>query len=262
MSTAPFPPFGFAPQSFAAWPPGVSNAFAGMAAAPADPMAMAMGWLGQMQQVAAGFGASQPSPAEFAGAWRAALGNTGLPGAYMLGGARRWLELPAFGFAREHQERWQHLGKAMVELQAAAQAFQGILAEVGQDATRRFESLLERRDAEPVESARAVFDLWVDAAEDAYADAALGERFQAAFGDYVNAQMRVRAAMQREAEQVCAQWGMPQRSEVDGAHRKVADLERRVRELEARLQPAAPAAPPAVATAPRRGKRKATGDAP
>ncbi|GAB6197563.1 poly(R)-hydroxyalkanoic acid synthase subunit PhaE [Lysobacter xanthus] len=94
----------------------------------------------------------------------------------------------------------------------------------------------------------------VDAAEDAYADIALTERFQKAFGDYVNAQMRVRAAMQKEVELTAAQWGMPGRSEVDGAYRRIAELEREVRRLREAVESALasrqvePAAAPPAAT--------------
>jgi hypothetical protein len=82
-----------------------------------------------------------------------------------------------------------------------------------------------------VRSARALFDLWIDAAEEAYAEIALSPEFRKVYGDLVNAQMRVRAGVQQQVEQVSGTFGMPTRSEVDAAHRKIAQLEREIRRL-------------------------------
>ena len=79
---------------------------------------------------------------------------------------------------------------------------------------------------------RALFDLWVDAAEEAYADAALSPEYRGAYGALVNAQMRLRADAQAIAEQAAQLAGMPSRSELDGAHRKIAELERQLRRLQ------------------------------
>jgi hypothetical protein len=43
--------------------------------------------------------------------------------------------------------------------------------------------------------------------------------------------MRLRNGMQGEIEQVCAAMGMPTRTEVDAAHRKIAELERMLRRM-------------------------------
>ena len=273
MSTSPFgaPGFGFPgfdPAQFqslmrpwlqAAAPaaPATPDPFAWwtQAAAPApaafDPTALAQQWMAQMQQLAAQFGGGAAQPADIARAWRSMLGdnpfahvaaaNAFMPSSFMppglAGAARGPFDTPAFGYTREHQERAQAFAKAGAEFQQAAQAFGSVVAEAGQDAFARFESLLaQRAEADkPVETARALFDLWIDAAEDAYADVALGDRFQQAFGDYVNAQMRLRAATQDEVERASAQWGIPGRSEVDAAHRKIAMLEREVARLRAAI---------------------------
>ena len=68
-------------------------------------------------------------------------------------------------------------------------------------------------------------------------------RFREAYGEYVNAQMHVRAALQREVEQACGQLGMPTRTEVDAAHRKIVQLEREVRRMRDQLQRQADPAP-------------------
>lgn len=217
-------------------------------------------WFGQMQQLAAQFAGVPAQPADIASAWQRMLGANGGnafadmfkgmsgPGQHgmdewmqqmkpllesMQRDGRSWLGLPAFGFAREHQERWQHLAQAQLDYQEKSNAYNALMAEATQLAFRRFEDKLAER-SEPgrqLTSARALFDLWIDAAEDAYAEVALSPRFRQVYGEFLNAQMKVRAALQREVEQYCNQIGIPTRSEIDAAHRKIVQLERELRHM-------------------------------
>ena len=219
-------------------------------------------WYGQIQQLAARFAGRNAEPADIASAWKQMLGNQGFadlfksmsgPGQHgldqwmeqmapllqsMQPGGRGWLGLPAFGFTREHQERWQALAQAQLDYQEKSNAYNALMGEATQLAFRRFEDKLAER-SEPgrqLTSARALFDLWIDAAEDAYAEIALSPRFRETYGEFLNAQMRVRAGLQREVEQYCNQLGMPTRTEIDAAHRKIVQLEREMRRLRDAIQ--------------------------
>lgn len=237
------------------------NTFSNQADATIDRFnTQARGWYAQMQQLAAQFAGQDANAADIASAWKRALGgDLGNPFAEVLRGmqgpgqqgfeqwfaqaapfiekmqrdGQAWSGTPAFGFTREHQERWQHLGQSQANYQQQSQAYQALMAEAAQDAFKRFEQKLAER-SEPgkqLESARALFDLWIDAAEDAYADIALSPRFRDAYGALVNAQMQLRAAVQGEVEQMGEAFGVPTRSEVDAAHRKIVQLERELRRL-------------------------------
>jgi class III poly(R)-hydroxyalkanoic acid synthase PhaE subunit len=139
-----------------------------------------------------------------------------------------WLQRPAFGPAREHQERLQALARAWQQWEERNEAFTALLAQAGQGAFERFERLLEQHDApgKRLESARALFDLWIDAAEEAWAEIAMSAEYRHAYAEMTNALMRLRLGLQREVEQFGAMLGLPGRSELDALHRKVADLER------------------------------------
>lgn len=142
-------------------------------------------------------------------------------------------EMPTFGFTRERDERWQRLARDQADLQSRLQAYGALMTQATQDAFGVFEGKLAEHE-EPgrqLGSARALFDLWIDAAEQAYAKIALSPEFRTVYGELVNAQMRVRAGVQREVEHACEQVGMPTRTELDGAHRKIVELERQVRRL-------------------------------
>ncbi|NOT90013.1 MAG: class III poly(R)-hydroxyalkanoic acid synthase subunit PhaE [Lysobacter sp.] len=168
----------------------------------------------------------------------------------MLNDSMQSMRMPAFGLHREHQERWQALAEAQFELQRKNEAYNALMLEAGRDAFERFERKLAER-SEPgrqLQSARALFDLWIDAAEEAYAEIALSSGFRKVYGELVNAQMRVRAGVQREVELFGGLFGMPGRTEVDGAHRKIAELERQLR----RLRDAVPVQPVQTKPAPKR----------
>ncbi|MDQ3270508.1 MAG: class III poly(R)-hydroxyalkanoic acid synthase subunit PhaE, partial [Pseudomonadota bacterium] len=229
--------------------------------------AVARNWFTLMQQVA-----SQIVPGANAGdivqAWQRALGGLGdNPFADMFRtmsgpgqqGFDGWLEQaapylqgftpwqgdrasmlgqPAFGFTREHQQRWQKLIQANLDYQQHSQAYNALMAEAAQYAFKLFEKKLGER-SEPgrqLETARALFDLWIEAAEEAYAEIALSPRFREAYGSMVNSQMRLRAGLQREVEEVCELFGMPTRTEVDSTHRKLVQVERELRRIRDALE--------------------------
>lgn len=222
--------------------------------------AQARDWYAYMQQVAARFAGREHSAGDIARAWKEALGASGAnPFPELLRSMRghglagldqwvedaapwleavraegmSWLRIPAFGAGREHQERAQALARALVEYEEANSAYNALLSKATQQAFVLFEDRLTER-AEPgrqVESARALFDLWIDVAEEAYAEVALSPEFRRAYGRLVDAQMRVRAGVQQQVEQLCASLGMPTRTEVDSAHRRIVELERALRRL-------------------------------
>lgn len=242
-------------------------------AAQATPAAQAQPWLDLMQQLAGRFAGRDASAADIAAEWQRMLGANPLPDmlrTLRLQGmqgldawcdaiapwmeawqreAGSWLRLPAFGVAREHQERWQRLAQAQLDVRAKEEAFNRLLLRAGERAYSIFEKKLEAH-AQPgrqLGTARALFDLWIDACEEAYAEVALSTDFREAWAALVNAQMRLRAGVQKEVEFAGGLFGMPTRTEVDAAHRKIAELERAVRALRealgAQASPAGETAP-------------------
>lgn len=252
-------------------------------------------WFSRMQQLAGRFGdGGGASAADIARAWREMLGGDGAPfagAASAMPGVpgagawldqvrplletllrplhqqqAEWLQRPAFGPAREHQERLQALALAWQEWERRNLEFNQLLAGTGQAAFERFERLLAEHDApgKRLHSARALFDLWIDAAEEAWAGIAMSDEYRRAYAEMTNALMRLRLGLQREVEQLGGLLGMPGRAEVDALHRKVADLERALHAARREARAAAGAArPPATspATSPA-GARTRSGEAP
>ncbi|MCT8356300.1 class III poly(R)-hydroxyalkanoic acid synthase subunit PhaE [Xanthomonas citri pv. anacardii] len=250
-------------------------------------------WFGTMQQVAAQFAGRDTSANEVADAWRQAvqgqgeqlmqwtLGSLrgGSPGGFdpWLQDAAQalqkwreenapWLDMPAFGLNRNHQSRLQKLARAQQEFQAQSEAYGEQLKASIEQAFARFASKLSEHESSgsQLTSARALFDLWIEAAEESYADVALSEQFGKVYGGFANALMRLRAALQEEVEQLSERFGMPTRSEMDAAHRRIAELERLVRRM--LRNAASPASKPAASAqrapeTPAAGKRASSAGA-
>jgi len=229
------------------------------------------GWYGTMQQVAAQFAGRDASSADVAQAWKQAVQGQG-EGLlqWMLQGARGqtaaggpdllkllerlqqdlgpWLQSPAFGPGREHQARWQALLRAQQEYQTHSRDYVEQIKQALDDAFALFEQRLAEHEqpGSQLTSARAMFDLWIEVAEEAYAKVALSESFQRVYAALGNAQMRLRGATQQEIERVCEAIGLPTRTEMDAAHRRITELERLVRRM---AEAGAPTQPGAKATA-------------
>ncbi|HQW64821.1 MAG: hypothetical protein KA911_11150 [Xanthomonadales bacterium] len=144
------------------------------------------------------------------------------------------LSMPAFGFTREATERRQAMALAVGEYQHQLGDYNALMLEASRVGLSNLESKLAER-SEPgrsLKSFREFYDLWIDAAEEGYAEIALSDRFQATYGALVNAQMRLRQLVQDEVERSTGELGMPGRTEIDAAHQKIDALRRRIARLE------------------------------
>lgn len=152
--------------------------------------------------------------------------------------ARSWMSMPAFGYNRESQERQQALVQAMAAYQDENQRYNALMLKASRLGLDRFESKLAEH-SEPgrqIRNMRALYDLYVDAAEEGYAEVALSDEFREVYGALVNSQMRVRQMIQGEVERSTAALGVPGRSELDTVHQRIHELRRRVAELEEKLE--------------------------
>lgn len=144
---------------------------------------------------------------------------------------RQLFSMPAFGATREYQEQQQALMRAMLDYADKFAQYRSLIAKANAGAVERLQDMLAEH-AEPgreVDSLRGLYNLWVDAAEAAYADMALSEPFREVYGELVNAQMRVRSLQQQQIAQLGRLMGMPTRDDVDSLGRRLQELRREIR---------------------------------
>lgn len=140
-------------------------------------------------------------------------------------------EMPAFGYTRERQMQQQALVEAMRAYTETSAHYQSLILRANAQGFEQLQAKLAQH-MEPgrqVESLKALYDLWVDAAEEAYAEIALSDEFREAYGAMVNAQMQVRQLQQQQLEALCRELGMPTRSEVSSLGKRLQELRREMR---------------------------------
>ena len=190
-----------------------------------------------------------------------ANGNTG---SHWRSAVDALLRLPNFGFAREHQERRQKLLRAALAFQDALGQYQELLGKAGRRGLDRLRDKLAEREqpGRQIDSLRGLYDLWIDAAEEAYAEIALSSEFRQVYGAMVNRQVALRQAMQIEVEHCCTEFGLPTRTELNAVHKRLHGMRRQLRALEEELasqrdaKVLASAARPSQGRAPKAATRK------
>ncbi|GAB2570625.1 pha synthase subunit protein [Dyella jejuensis] len=139
--------------------------------------------------------------------------------------------MAALGITREQQLDQQALLAAINEYMQIHARYQALLQQVNKQGIARLQDSLAEH-AQPgkqLDSMKALYDLWVDAMEDAYSEMALTDEFRDVFGELVNAQMQVRKLQQQQTEQLCRELGIPTRSEVDSLGQRVQQLRRELK---------------------------------
>jgi class III poly(R)-hydroxyalkanoic acid synthase PhaE subunit len=150
----------------------------------------------------------------------------------------RALSMPGLGYTREQQERIQELARHLLEYHETLRVYKvafGKTALASLDAVqKRMRALHEK--GEKIESLRALYDMWVDASEEVYAEFAMSDEYQVVYADLVNALMRVRQDMNAMAEQQYRLMNIPTRSEIDTVQHRQQELRRENRLLRRELE--------------------------
>lgn len=145
--------------------------------------------------------------------------------------------LPSLGPTRERQQAAERLGRAALRYQQALGAFTALLGGVSSAAIDRLAGRLAGRgEGQAPDSLRAVYDLWVESGEQAYAAAAHSPEFARAQAELNEALLDLRREQQRQAGDWARALDLPTRAEVNTLIKRVNILRRRVRELEEELE--------------------------
>jgi len=137
----------------------------------------------------------------------------------------RMLSAPALGYARESQEQHQKFTRLMLEYEQAMTEYQTGFGGLGSRSMEAFKRRLEDRAKEggPVNSIREVFNIWVDACEEVYADYAMSDQYARRYGRMVNTLM----AVKHQGAQLVDEWleamNMPTRGDLGTVQRRLHD---------------------------------------
>ena len=173
----------------------------------------------------------------------------------------RALSMPGLGYTREQQERMQRLARHLLSYHDAFRAYKLAFAKTALSSLDSVQKRLQKmhKDGKKIESLRGLYDMWVDASEEAYAKFAMSDEYQVVYGDMVNALMRVRKDMNELVEHQYELMNIPTRSEIDTMQRRQQEnrrenrqLRHEIDQLRAQLERVGKAAPAAAAPKARR----------
>jgi class III poly(R)-hydroxyalkanoic acid synthase PhaE subunit len=140
--------------------------------------------------------------------------------------------LPPIGLAREQTEAWRELTAAQAECRQIENELRAVLIKVQLDALDLLsERVRQRGTADPIESFRALYDLWVECGEQVYSKLAHSDAYSKLQAELGNATMRLRSRLQTVLEYNLKQFDLPTRSELNSLHRQMRELRAQIERM-------------------------------
>lgn len=138
---------------------------------------------------------------------------------------------PALGATREHQQRSQRMADAWRRLDEAQRRLQRLWSDVLREAASTFAARIgqARLTAPSAEAVRALYDDWIDSAEDAYSRAAHSELFCNTLAEHVNASSEWRRELRAGIEHAAKLLDLPTRSEINTLTQRLKSVEKELR---------------------------------
>ena len=161
------------------------------------------------------------------GPWN--FGSTAGPG---LGSSAAVMpDSPALGATREHQQRSQRMADAWRRLDEAQRRLQRLWSDALREAAATFAANIgaSQISAPSADAVRALYDQWIDCAEDAYSRAAHSEIFCTTLAEHVNASSEWRRELRATIEQAAKLLDLPTRSEINTLAQRLKSVEAELR---------------------------------
>ncbi len=145
----------------------------------------------------------------------------------------KFIDAPGVGPDREAQERFKKDARLWMNYQTALAEYNTAHQQVGKDTIERLtEKMIElSNEGTTIESMRAVYDVWVDCAEEAYAEFAMSEEYQNVYANLVNSMMAVKQAFRDRVNETAKSMGLPTQSGFDTVLERMQVMRRELRQI-------------------------------
>lgn len=136
--------------------------------------------------------------------------------------------IPGLGASREKQEMLAELYKRWSYFQQVSFVYYQGMAKIGMEANMAWSDYLINppEDAEPLETPREIFNMWVRISEKVYSKYAASEEYMNAYGNMINAYSAYKSQLNKVADSVMDQFNLPTRTELDSVHKYVTQLKK------------------------------------
>ncbi len=151
----------------------------------------------------------------------------------------RTLATPGLGYTREHQEQLQKLGSLIVAYQKTFNEYTLAYTKMGKRSIERVKERLNEREAAgeaPIDSTKALFDLWVDCSEEVYADFVMSDDYVRLHGELTNALMALKKQQRTILDDSLEAMNLPTRREMDTLLQRFHETRRNEKALQSEVR--------------------------
>jgi len=173
-------------------------------------------------------------------AWRKAAGQ--LPMSSDFAGTPKLFEqllgTPGLGYTREDEESYKELAQAWLHYQHALMSYNHFFADVGTASLRCMQGKIGElvKDGGKIESGRALYDTWVAACEEVYAEHTMTPEYSKVHGELVNALMAFKKKWRELQDNRLGMLGLPTTREVRTLQTRLQESRRELRALRSEME--------------------------
>ena len=150
----------------------------------------------------------------------------------------RFLSAPGLGYTREEQTQQKEIVRMMMEYQRALQDYMQFFSNLGAQSVERMRKKTEKLGEEDksIDSARALYDLWVMSCEEVYGEQVMTPQYAEIHGRLVNALMALKKQMSQMVDENLGAMNMPTRSEIRTLQDRLQETRRENKRLRGDLE--------------------------
>jgi class III poly(R)-hydroxyalkanoic acid synthase PhaE subunit len=145
----------------------------------------------------------------------------------------RFLSAPGLGYTREEQAQQQQMIRMILEYQGELQAYTLFFSNLGTLAIERMREKVSRlsEEGKVIDSARALYDLWVVSCEEVYGEQVMTPQYAKIHGQLVNATMALKKHLSQMVDENLGALNMPTRSEIRTLQNRLQETRRENKQL-------------------------------
>ncbi|WP_295426324.1 class III poly(R)-hydroxyalkanoic acid synthase subunit PhaE [uncultured Thiodictyon sp.] len=145
----------------------------------------------------------------------------------------RLLSAPGLGYTREEQGAYQDLIRRSIDYQKALQEYSAFYSKLGVKAVERMRAYMQDliSSGKTIDSARAIYDDWVNCCEAVYAEEVSTPAYAQLHGKLINSQMALKARMSEMVDGQLGALNMPTRTEIRTLQDRLQETRRENKKL-------------------------------
>ncbi|MCW8890051.1 MAG: hypothetical protein OQL20_05265 [Sedimenticola sp.] len=168
---------------------------------------------------------------------------------------QRLFAFPGLGLGHRSQAQQRELFSRLMAYQKARMAYEHFIVDLGQRAVTGLQEKVADIESQgrQIESARMLYDLWVEVSESVYAEEVMTPEYVKLYGELINSQMAVKVQMRSMLDDAFTLLGMPTTRDFRALEQRAYDDRKAIRALQAEMALSKQVSPKrAVATPPKK----------